>query len=209
MQENDDEDEDGHGKTRDGRWVAEGLPTYEEDDDADPQNRAEAAEDIEKDLLEVVLAMVSDDILPIPLESRGGSSRAETGPGVHVELLEESVGLQDVIVQAFEIVLIGLILLGLPCFDGRFCSVLGLGDLKRKGPELDRYPGGLVALGGIVRAPNGVPAQRTMPTKSGVVDPSTSLFRWYCTIELDAGCTTRSIIRGLVRVIKSQFKILF
>lgn len=153
--------------------------------------------------------MMSDDIFPVPLQSRGGSRRAETRPGVHVELLEESVELQDVIVQAFEVILIGLIVLALPCFDGRFGSVLGLGDLKREGPELDRYPGGLVALGGIVRAPNGVSAQRTMPTKSRVVDSSTSLFRWYITIELDAGCTTRSTIRGLVRVINFQFEILF
>jgi hypothetical protein len=124
-------------------------------------------------------------------------------------LLEESVGLEDVIVQALEIILIRLVLLGLPCFDGRFCSVLGLGDLKREGPELYRYPGGLVAPGGIVRTPNGVTAQRTMPTESRVVDSSTSLFRWYCAIEMDAGCTTRSIIRGVVRVIDSQFDILF
>lgn len=167
MQGNNDQNEDCQRKVLSRGGIAERFPANEEDDDSNPKNRAESTKDVEEDLLKIVLPMMGNDVLAVSLQTCGCGGGAQSSTLIDIEFSTQAVGGYNMEVQAFEVVLVGLLLL---CLDNSLLGgVLGFRNLDGDGSELNwQFGHSLDAASG---AMYGIAAYRTGPIElSRLVD---------------------------------------
>lgn len=113
LEEDDDQDDDGKRKVVSLGRVTERLPRDEEDNDTDPENRAESTKSVVEELEPVLVLLLRQDILAVALETTSGGGAVETGGRVDVESLGKRIRFDGVEVERTEKVSIGKLSLAL------------------------------------------------------------------------------------------------
>ncbi|PMB63775.1 hypothetical protein BM221_010246 [Beauveria bassiana] len=111
LESDDNDDEDGEGQVDGRRRVAERLPADEEDDDADPEHRAEAAKHVSEHLFPVIRLWLGQRVAAVALLPVRYHAVRQAISARNVELLRNQIRRELMILEVGKVVLVGLFFL--------------------------------------------------------------------------------------------------